>query len=92
MNVGDRVSYSESVKINIGDYEDRQFGLSITSDAMGRRFGTISEKASKKIKDETLDEATERVIKKVRKRLKKREIQIRKASAKDVAFNTMDKV
>ena len=88
----DRVSYWEDAKINIGDFESRGFGMSVTSDVMGRRFGTISESASTKVKDETINDALDRVIKKVKKKLKKRELKLRRESEKFVEFDTMEKV
>jgi len=73
----DRISYSEKVRINIGDYEHREvfFGYSI------------------KIKDdEKLEDAEKRAVIPVRKRVKAFEKRIRRQVKHLVDFDTMAKL
>lgn len=70
----DRISYSESVKVNIGDYESRDVHISYSTSV---RAG------------EQIEDAFNRASKVVRKRLKVKEKRIRQASEEDVDFETM---
>lgn len=73
----DRISYGESVKINIGDYESREVYMSYSSN----------------IKEgETFDKAIDRVNSKVKRRLEKFEKKVRIASQDDVDFETESKL
>lgn len=73
----DRLSYSEGVKINIGDYESRDVHISYSSDV------TDGEKVV---------DAFKRVKKVVRNRLHKEEKQMRLDAEGAVDFNTMGKL
>jgi len=73
----DRVSYSESVKVNIGDYESRDIHISYSSDVG---------------KDEDFNSAFIRVSKKVKKRLEICEYKIRNAVKDNVDYEIDDKM
>jgi len=73
----DRVTYSEAVKINIGDYESRDVHISFSSE----------------IKEgETFQKAVSRTKVRVQKELLKREREIRQSSVENVDFETMNKL
>ena len=74
------LSYSETVKVNIGDYESRDFFLC---------FGNIKVN----IEDgESFDAAFKRAKKAVRKKILKEEKIARLAASKFVDFNTKAKI
>ena len=73
----DRVTYSESVKINIGDYESRDVFLSYATDVA---------------EGETVQDAVVRSKNIVIASIKKTESIIRKKSAKFVDFQTKKKL
>lgn len=73
----DRISYSEGVKINIGDYESRDVHVSYST--------SVKE-------GENTKKAISRARKTVQEKLMKFERQIRKASQDDVDFETMEKL
>ena len=73
----DRISYSEGVKINIGDYESRDIHISYSSDIQ---------------KDETFNKAFLRVSKKVKKCLEACEIKVRKSVNDNVDYDIDDKI
>jgi len=73
----DRISYSEGVKVNIGDYESRDIYYSYSTDVR---------------KDEKPKDAFVRAKKTVQNRLRVGEKKIRQASEKDVDFETMDRL
>ena len=55
MGVNDRVNYSESIKINIGDYESKQIGMSLSTDIRkGETFEIAMKRARTKVKKELL--------------------------------------
>ena len=72
----DRVAYSETVKINIGDYEHREVFFSYSS--------AVRE-------DETTDDAEKRVTRRVRKKLRAYEKKIRIQSREWTDFDTTAK-
>ena len=93
INQSERISYYENIKINIGDYESKECGISYSFDAAGRRFANISKSSSVNKKNgETFEDAVERAAKKVRKALKKQEKRIRLASQEFVDFDTKEKL
>ena len=73
----DRISYSEGVKVNIGDYESRDVHISISTDVK---------------EGETPKKAIQRAKKEVQGRLKVLEKKIRQTSEDHVDFETMDKL
>ena len=73
----DRINYGESVKINIGDYESREFHFSLSTDIE---------------KDEKFDVAVKRLMKKVKMVVHSQEKKIRNASRDHVDFETMEKL
>lgn len=73
----DKITVSETVTVDIGDYEKRNAFASYST--------TIRE-------GETADEAYDRADKQVMKRLKKKERLIREASEDDVDFETIEKL
>jgi len=73
----DRVVYSESAKINTGDFESRDVFYSYSTDVQP---------------DETVDEAYKRCRSTVRQHLANSEKRIRIKSKKDVDFDTMKKL
>lgn len=73
----DRISYSEDVKINIGDYESRSVHISYSTDVRD---------------DESVKAAIARAKGRVRKSLYHYEKRIRLSSAEFVDFNTKEKL
>lgn len=92
----DRVTYSETRTVNIGDYESVKASLSFTTG-----FVPINNKETLMVIDgmthevihphETYQEASMRAIKSVKKLLDKRELLIRRKSADHVEFDTEGK-
>lgn len=77
VRTADRITYSESVKVNIGDYESREVQLF---------YGTDFEEG------EGFDEALQRARSRVRKTLTTCEKRIRVASQGNVDFDTKSKL
>ena len=73
----DRVSYSEKVKVNIGDYEHREYFFGYST--------AIRE-------DETFEDARKRVVLAVRKCLRPKEKKTRKLTQHLIDFDTMAKL
>ena len=73
----DRISYSEGVKVSIGDYEARDVHISYST--------TIKE-------GENAKKAVSRARKVVQDKLKVCERQIRKSAQDDVDFETMERL
>lgn len=73
----DRITYSESIKINIGDFENRELVIGLTSDVRD---------------DESFSKALDRVKKTVQKQTTKFERRIRNKTADIVDFDTRAKV
>ncbi len=73
----DRITYSESVRVNIGDYEHRDVFISLSTDVQ---------------KNESVDDAVVRAKRIVLEQLRKVETTVRKKSAKFVDFNTKSKL
>lgn len=75
----DKISYSEGVKINIGDYESRDVHISYS-------YSTNVRKKEKMI------DAVKRARKKVQICLRNAEKKIREASEEDVDFETLERL
>lgn len=73
----DRVTYGESVKVNIGDYESREVNLFFSTDVKD---------------DEEFDDAIQRARSHVRKTITTCEKRIRVASQGNVDFDTKSKL
>ena len=73
----DRVTYSESIKVNIGDYESRDFFVSVSSDVQ---------------EGETVKDAIIRVKKQVQPQVNLIEKKTRLQSKGNVDFDTMAKL
>ena len=73
----DRISYSEGVKVAIGDYESRDVHISYSTNVK---------------KKETIKDAVARAKKTVQLSLKRAEKKIRVASEDDVDFESMDRL
>jgi len=73
----DRISYSEGVKINIGDYESRDVHISYSTDVKRK---------------EKPEDTIKRAKKTVQLSLKKAEKKIRKATEDDVEFETLERL
>lgn len=73
----DRVTYSESVKVNIGDYESRDIFISVSTDVQ---------------KKETVDDAILRAKKIVQPQITRVEKRTRIQSKGNVDFDTMSKL
>lgn len=73
----DRVTYSETVKVNIGDYESRDVYIGYGTDLND---------------GESFDDALKRARREVRAALQKNELKIRRSSQEHVDFNTMAKL
>lgn len=74
---GNRISYGETVKVNIGDYESRDVHISFSTDVE---------------EDETVDQALVRARSTVRTHVTKYEKRIRLQTEEFVDFNTMAKI
>ena len=92
----DRFTYSESVQINIGDYENRSRFASYSSSIRKKNDKAILElkKMETKVRkeDETLFQLVKRVKRVVKNTLLIEESAIRKISENWVEFETLDKV
>jgi len=73
----DRVTYSETVKVNIGDYESRDIFIGYGTDVND---------------GESFDDALKRAKREVRSALQQNETEIRRSSEQHVDFNTMGKI
>lgn len=77
VHTADRVTYSESVKVNIGNYESREVTLFYSTDFE---------------EGEEFEDAIQRARSKVRRTLTTCEKRIRVASQRDVDFDTKSKL
>jgi len=73
----DRISYSEGVKINIGEYESRDVHISYSTNVSNR---------------EKPNDALKRARKTVQTSLMKAERKIRKASEEEVDFESLERL
>lgn len=93
----DRVSYTETRSVNIGDYESIKGSLTFTTNFVPKNNleGTLeffhSESSPIRYPVESFEEAAMRVMKSVVRVLNKRELTVRKRSSDYVEFNTEGK-
>jgi hypothetical protein len=77
VNQVDRITYGETVKVNIGNYESRDIFISLSTDVES---------------SETVDQAIVRARKIIKPHVVEQERRIRKRMRKFVDFDTMSKV
>ena len=92
----DKFTYSESVQINIGNYENRSRFAAFSSSIMKKGDRAILKlnngETKMRKKDETISHLVERVIGLVKKTLLVEERAVRKLSKDDVTFDTLCRI